>query len=91
METNGQAVDLLPRLSEYYNTGIAGIQASEYANQAQSVTRNWDALRGVLDDESIKLLQERTRNRQIAMLASLKASGKSLLSTPVKKRDSTSK
>ena len=91
METNGPTMDLLSRLSEYYNTGMAGMQALEYANQAQSVTRNWDALRGVLDDESIKLLQERTRNRQIAMLASLKASGKSLLSTPVKKRDSTSK
>jgi len=50
-----------------------------------------DLLSGVVSDEELKALQTRTQERQRAALANLKASGKSLLVTPVKKRDSVLK
>ena len=50
-----------------------------------------DLLSRVVSDMELKALQARTRERQKAAFEALKASGKSLLSTPVKKRDSTSK
>ena len=47
--------------------------------------------RGKFSDDEVKILQARTRERQKTAFEALRASGKSLLSTPVKKRDSTSK
>ena len=89
METNGPAVDLLSRLSEYYNTGMAGMQQG-MQNQCQGkLDPAW--YRGVFSDDELEILRSRTRERQRTAFEALKASGKSLLSTPVKKRDSTSK
>ena len=50
-----------------------------------------DLLSGVDSDMELEALQTHTRERQRTAFEALKASGKSLLSTPVKKRDSTSK
>ena len=67
-----------------------GMNMAAY-NQAQSTMRSLPILHGVLDDDEVKTLQARTRERQRTAFEALRASGKSLLSTPVKKRDSTSK
>jgi len=50
-----------------------------------------DLLSRVVSDMELKALQTNTRKRQKAAFEALRALGKSLLSTPVKKRDSTSK
>ena len=50
-----------------------------------------DLLSRVVSDMELEALQTHTRERQRAAFEALKASGKSLLSTPVKKRNSTSK
>ena len=50
-----------------------------------------DLLSRVISDMELKALQTHTRKRQKIAFEALRASGKSLLSTPVKKRDSTSK
>ena len=50
-----------------------------------------DLLSRVVSDMELKALQGCTRERQKAAFEALRALGKSLLSTPVKKRDSTSK
>ena len=50
-----------------------------------------DLLSRVVSDMELKALQACTRERQKAAFEALRASGKSLLSTPVKRCDSTSK
>jgi hypothetical protein len=91
MDQNGPAMDILSGLIGYANMGMAGMQASEYANQylPSIPTPAW--YRGVFSDDDLEDLRLRTRERQIAALANLKASGKSLLVTPVKRRDSVLK
>jgi len=50
-----------------------------------------DLLSRVVSDMELKALQTNTRERQRTAFEALRTLGKSLLSTPVKKRDSTSK
>jgi hypothetical protein len=90
MDKNGQAVDLLSGLIGYSNAGMAGMQAAQYANQCQG-TADPAWYRGVFSDGDLETLRDRTSQRQRAALANLKASGKSLLVVPVKKRDSVLK
>ena len=88
MDQDGQAVDLLPRLSEYYNTGMSGMQQG-LGNAQSKPSAAW--YRGVFSDDDLAILRFRTQERQMAALANLKASGKSLLVTPVKRCDSVLK
>ena len=88
METNGPAVDLLPRLSEYYNTGMSGMQQG-LGNAQSKPSAAW--YRGVFSDDDLAVPRFRTEERQRAKLEELRASGKSLLVTPVKRRDSVLK
>ena len=88
MDQDGQTVDLLPRLSEYYNTGMSGMQQG-LGNAQSKPSAAW--YRGVFSDDDLAVLRFRTEERQRAKLEELRASGKSLLVTPVKRRDSVLK
>jgi len=88
MDQDGQTVDLLPRLSEYYNAGMSGMQQG-LGNAQSKPSAAW--YRGVFSDDDLAVLRFRTEERQKAKLEELRASGKSLLVTPVKRRDSVLK
>jgi hypothetical protein len=72
--------------------GLGGI-SDYYGSQNMIAVQNRlvpapGMLSGALTDDEVKALRQRTRTRQEAAFQALKASGKSLLSVPVKRLES---